>query len=74
VGDFFLDKYLDIEPAWAEYSIETGKTAHQVAAIRTSPGAAGHGRLQPGRARDRPRFTPWASPATTASPTTCARV
>jgi bifunctional ADP-heptose synthase (sugar kinase/adenylyltransferase) len=41
VGDFFLDKYLDVEPAWAEFSIETGKTAHQVAAIRTSPGAAG---------------------------------
>jgi bifunctional ADP-heptose synthase (sugar kinase/adenylyltransferase) len=41
LGDFFLDKYLDVEPAWAEFSIETGKTAHQVAAIRTSPGAAG---------------------------------
>ena len=41
VGDFFLDKYLDVEPAWAEFSLETGKTAHQVAAIRTSPGAAG---------------------------------
>ncbi len=40
-GDFFLDKYLDVEPEWAEYSIETGKTAHQVASIRRSPGAAG---------------------------------
>ncbi len=41
VGDFFLDKYLDIEPSLAEVSIETGKTAHQVVAVRHSPGAAG---------------------------------
>ena len=41
VGDFFLDKYLDVDPAIAETSIETGKTAHQVAAVRHSPGAAG---------------------------------
>ncbi len=41
VGDFFLDKYLDVDPALAEVSIESGKTAHQVAAIRHSPGAAG---------------------------------
>jgi len=41
LGDFFLDKYLDIDPALAEVSIETGKTAHQVAGIRHSPGAAG---------------------------------
>ena len=41
VGDFFLDKYLDVDPALAEVSIETGKTAHQVAGIRHSPGAAG---------------------------------
>ncbi len=41
VGDFFLDKYLDVDPALAEYSIETGKTAHQVVGIRHSPGAAG---------------------------------
>ncbi|HUG92914.1 MAG TPA: PfkB family carbohydrate kinase [Planctomycetaceae bacterium] len=41
VGDFFLDKYLDIDPSLAEPSVETGKTAHQVAAVRTSPGAAG---------------------------------
>ena len=40
VGDFFLDKYLDVDPALAELSIETGKTAHQVAAVRHSPGAA----------------------------------
>jgi bifunctional ADP-heptose synthase (sugar kinase/adenylyltransferase) len=41
VGDFFLDKYLDTDPALAETSVETGKTAHQVVSIRTSPGAAG---------------------------------
>ena len=40
-GDYFLDKYLDVDPALAETSIETGKTAHQVAAVRHSPGAAG---------------------------------
>jgi bifunctional ADP-heptose synthase (sugar kinase/adenylyltransferase) len=41
IGDFFLDKYLDVDPALAEVSVETGKTAHQVVSIRTSPGAAG---------------------------------
>jgi bifunctional ADP-heptose synthase (sugar kinase/adenylyltransferase) len=41
LGDFFLDKYLDTEPGLAEISVESGKTAHQVIAIRTSPGAAG---------------------------------
>ena len=41
LGDFFLDKYLDVDPGVAEYSIETGKTAHQVVGIRKSPGAAG---------------------------------
>ena len=41
LGDFFLDKYLDVDPALAETSLETGKTAHQVARVRHSPGAAG---------------------------------
>lgn len=41
VGDFFLDKYFDIAPALAERSLETGLTAHQVVAVRHSPGAAG---------------------------------
>ncbi len=41
LGDFFLDKYLDVDPALAEISVETGKTAHQVCSIRRSPGAAG---------------------------------
>jgi bifunctional ADP-heptose synthase (sugar kinase/adenylyltransferase) len=41
IGDFFLDKYLDVDPALAELSVETGRTAHQVVAARCSPGAAG---------------------------------
>jgi len=41
VGDFFLDKYLIIDPALEEVSVETGLGAFQVVAKRTSPGAAG---------------------------------
>ena len=41
VGDFFLDKYLVIDPALSETSLETGQEAFQVSAIRHSPGAAG---------------------------------
>ncbi len=41
LGDFFLDKYLDVDPDLAEPSVETGKTAHQVVGVRCSPGAAG---------------------------------
>lgn len=41
VGDFFLDKYLDVDPRIADVSVESGRTAHQVVNIRTSPGAAG---------------------------------
>lgn len=41
VGDYFLDKYLDVDPQLAGVSIETGKTAHQVTRVRHSPGAAG---------------------------------
>jgi len=41
IGDFFLDKYLDVDPALAETSLETAKVAHQVVAVRHSPGAAG---------------------------------
>ena len=41
MGDFFLDKYLDTDPRRADVSVESGKTAHQVVAIRHSPGAAG---------------------------------
>ncbi len=41
LGDFFLDKYLEIDPTLAERSVETGRTAHQVVRVRHSPGAAG---------------------------------
>jgi len=41
IGDFFLDKYLEVDPRLAETSVETGKRANQVVEIRTSPGAAG---------------------------------
>jgi len=42
IGDYFLDKYLDIDRALAETSLETGLEAHQVVQVRTSPGAAGN--------------------------------
>jgi rfaE bifunctional protein kinase chain/domain len=41
VGDFFLDKYLDIDPRLSEPSLETGLEAYQVVGVRTYPGAAG---------------------------------
>ncbi|MCX7015266.1 MAG: PfkB family carbohydrate kinase [Candidatus Sumerlaeota bacterium] len=40
-GDYFLDKYLDIDGALAEVSLETGLEAHQVVEVRCYPGAAG---------------------------------
>lgn len=41
VGDFFLDKYMVVEAALTERSLETGLEARQVVEIRCSPGAAG---------------------------------
>lgn len=41
VGDLFLDRYLDIDAALTEPSIETGLDAYQVTGVRSSPGAAG---------------------------------
>jgi rfaE bifunctional protein kinase chain/domain len=41
VGDFFLDRYLLIDPAKAETSIETGLLVHNVVEVRAQPGAAG---------------------------------
>ncbi|MDA2939264.1 PfkB family carbohydrate kinase, partial [Acidobacteria bacterium AH-259-A15] len=41
VGDFFLDRYLIIDPKLAETSIETGLRAYQVVEKRASPGAGG---------------------------------
>jgi rfaE bifunctional protein kinase chain/domain len=42
VGDFFLDKYLVIDPQLTETSLETGLDAYQVIEVRQSPGAAGN--------------------------------
>ncbi|QEL16042.1 bifunctional heptose 7-phosphate kinase/heptose 1-phosphate adenyltransferase [Limnoglobus roseus] len=41
IGDLFLDRYLDIDPARDEPSVETGLTAYQVAGVRSYPGALG---------------------------------
>ncbi len=41
VGDLFLDRYLEIEAAADEPSIETGLTAYQVRRVRNTPGALG---------------------------------
>jgi len=41
VGDFFLDRYLHIDPAKDETSIETGLTVYNVVEVRGQPGAAG---------------------------------
>lgn len=41
VGDFCLDRYLEIDPARQEVSIETGLPVHNVVNVRSQPGAAG---------------------------------
>ncbi|VTR96892.1 bifunctional heptose 7-phosphate kinase/heptose 1-phosphate adenyltransferase [Tuwongella immobilis] len=41
IGDLFLDRYLEIDPALDEPSIETGLTAYQVTRVRSVPGALG---------------------------------
>lgn len=41
LGDYFLDKYLLIDPTSDEKSIETGLSTFQVVAKKLSPGAAG---------------------------------
>jgi rfaE bifunctional protein kinase chain/domain len=41
LGDLFLDRYLDIDSALTEPSLETGLDAYQVVGIRANPGAAG---------------------------------
>ncbi|MGO8697013.1 MAG: bifunctional heptose 7-phosphate kinase/heptose 1-phosphate adenyltransferase [Limisphaerales bacterium] len=40
-GDFCLDRYLEIDPARQEVSIETGLPVHNVVCIRSQPGGAG---------------------------------
>jgi rfaE bifunctional protein kinase chain/domain len=41
VGDFCLDRYLEIDPRRREISIETGLPVHNVVNVRSQPGAAG---------------------------------
>ena len=41
LGDLFLDRYLEIDAALTEPSLETGLDAYQVVRVRPSPGAAG---------------------------------
>src|SRR5438876_6952212 len=41
IGDFCLDRYLEIDPSRAEISIETGLTVHNVVNVRSQPGGAG---------------------------------
>jgi rfaE bifunctional protein kinase chain/domain len=41
LGDFCLDRYLDIDPVRGEISIETGLPVHNVTGVRSQPGAAG---------------------------------
>jgi rfaE bifunctional protein kinase chain/domain len=41
VGDFCLDRYLEIDPARRETSLETGLPVHNVVKVRSQPGGAG---------------------------------
>jgi rfaE bifunctional protein kinase chain/domain len=41
VGDFCLDRYLEIDPAKTETSIETGLPVYNVTNVRAQPGGAG---------------------------------
>ncbi|MFO0892935.1 MAG: PfkB family carbohydrate kinase [Isosphaeraceae bacterium] len=41
LGDFCLDRYLEIDPDRAETSIETGLQVHNVVRVRAQPGGAG---------------------------------
>lgn len=41
IGDFFLDKYLIVDSLLKERSLETGRSARQVVAVRSNPGGAG---------------------------------
>ena len=41
VGDYSCDRYLEIDPAKTETSIETGLPVHNVTRVRAQPGASG---------------------------------
>jgi rfaE bifunctional protein kinase chain/domain len=40
-GDFCLDRYLEIDPARSETSLETGLPVHNIVRVRAQPGGAG---------------------------------
>ena len=54
VGDFCLDRYLEIDPARSEVSIETGLPVHNVVRVRAQPGGAGTVAGRPNPARSNP--------------------
>src|SRR5262245_61438475 len=41
VGDFCLDRYLEIDPSKSETSMETGLAVYNVTNVRAQPGGAG---------------------------------
>jgi rfaE bifunctional protein kinase chain/domain len=41
IGDYFLDKYFELDRRLGEISLETGLEAYQATGVRCSPGAAG---------------------------------
>ena len=41
VGDFCLDRYLEIDPSKQETSLETGLPVHNAVHVRAQPGGAG---------------------------------
>src|SRR5437867_8636480 len=41
IGDFCLDRYLEVDPSKQEISIETGLPVHNVVNVRSQPGGAG---------------------------------
>ena len=47
IGDFFLDKYLDVDPALAEVSVETRQDGPPGRGDPSQPGRGGHGRPEP---------------------------
>jgi rfaE bifunctional protein kinase chain/domain len=41
IGDYCLDRYLEIDPSLSEISLETGLPVHNVTRVRSQPGGAG---------------------------------
>ena len=72
VGDFCLDRYLEIDPAHEETSIETGLPVHNVVRVRAQPGGGGDHPEQPRRPGSRTDLSQSASAAMTAKATSSA--